>query len=62
MIEPHKHCPICGSPIPLKERFCSARCENIFAQNQRKVLRTRRILYIVFVVFVALYLFVILSK
>jgi len=59
MTEPHKHCPVCGTPIPLKERFCSQKCENVFLENQRKILRSRRILYIIFAAFVIVYILII---
>lgn len=26
-VEPHKHCPICGTPIPLNELVCSPDCQ-----------------------------------
>ena len=40
MIEPHKHCPACGTPMPMSEKYCSPRCQQIIAENQRKVKRT----------------------
>ena len=49
--EPHKHCPTCGTPIPMNEQFCSPRCEQIVAENQRKVRRARIMLYAVLVLF-----------
>ena len=36
MVEPHKHCPVCGTPIPMKERVCSADCQKVLEQNQKK--------------------------
>ncbi len=57
MTEQHKHCPICGKPIPLSEGVCSAQCQQVIAENQRKVRRTRMILYIAFAVFILIWLF-----
>ena len=28
-VEPHKHCPICGTPIPLNELVCSPDCQKV---------------------------------
>lgn len=56
MTEPHKHCPTCGTPIPMDERFCSPKCEQIIAENQKKVMRTRKILYVAFAVLIIVYL------
>ena len=37
-VEPHKHCPICGTPIPLNELVCSPDCQTVWDQriNQQK--------------------------
>ena len=37
-VEPHKHCPICGTPIPLNELVCSPDSQKFFDQrlNQQK--------------------------
>ena len=37
MVEPHKHCPVCGSPIPMKERVCSADCQKVLEQQQKNI-------------------------
>ena len=29
-VEPHKHCPICGTPIPLNELVCSPDCQKVW--------------------------------
>ena len=55
--EPHKHCPTCGTPIPMSERFCSPKCEQVVAERQRKVSKTRTIIYILFAVLIIVYLF-----
>ena len=47
MTDQHKHCPMCKKPIPLSEKFCSPSCEQVYLENQRKIAKTRRILYVV---------------
>ena len=56
MTDPHKHCPVCGTSIPMDERFCSPKCEQILAERQQKVIRTRRIMYIAFAALIIIYL------
>jgi predicted nucleic acid-binding Zn ribbon protein len=57
MTEPHKHCPACGTPIPMSERVCSPRCEQVVAENQKKIKRTRNMLYGLFAVFILVWLY-----
>ena len=56
MVDQHKHCPMCGKPIPMDEKFCSPKCEQIFAERQRKVMKTRRIMYIILAAILIIYL------
>ncbi|KAF5088936.1 DUF2116 family Zn-ribbon domain-containing protein [Methanobacterium aggregans] len=56
MVEQHKHCPVCGKPVPLSERYCSQDCEQIAAENQKKVAKTRKILYGLFIVFILVWI------
>ncbi len=56
MIDPHKHCPVCGNPIPMDERTCSERCQEILSRNQQRVRRTRTLFYLVFAVFVIVWI------
>ncbi|HML04636.1 MAG TPA: DUF2116 family Zn-ribbon domain-containing protein [Methanobacterium sp.] len=56
MVDQHKHCPMCGKPIPLDERFCSPKCEQTFTERQRKVAKTRKIIYIALAAFIIIYL------
>ncbi len=44
--EPHKHCPTCGTPIPMDERFCSPKCEQVVAERQRQVAKARTMIYV----------------
>mgnify|MGYP000090706664 FL=1 len=34
-VEPHKHCPICGTPIPLNELVCSPDCQKVWDQQKK---------------------------
>jgi len=61
MIEQHKHCPMCGTPIPMSEKFCYPNCEEIARANQQKVQKTRKMLYILFAVFVLVWIFFMLK-
>lgn len=60
MVDQHKHCPMCGTPIPMNERFCSPRCEQILAERQRKVAKTRKIIYLAFAALLIIYIIFVL--
>ena len=36
VVEAHKHCAICGKPIPLSESFCSDQCQESFQLRQKQ--------------------------
>ena len=57
MVEQHKHCPICATPIPMNEKYCSPNCEQIAIENQKRMKKSRRILYVLFAIFVLAWLF-----
>lgn len=57
MIDQHRHCGICGTPIPMSERFCSPKCDQVFIENQKKILRTRKILYMAFAIFIVFWIY-----
>ena len=57
MTDQHKHCPMCSKPIPLSEKFCSPKCEQIYTENQRKVAKSRKLLYIAFAAFIIIWVF-----
>jgi len=57
MTDQHKHCPICQKPIPLSEKFCSSKCEQIYMENQRKIAKSRKMLYIAFAAFIVVLIF-----
>lgn len=50
-VDPHKHCPICGTPIPLDERVCSKDCQKVWDQRINQTKRSRIILFIVIIIF-----------
>lgn len=60
MIDQHKHCPACGKPIPLSETVCSPECAQILVENRNRVQKTRRILYILFAVFIIVWIYFVL--
>ena len=57
MTDQHKHCPMCQKPIPLSEKFCSPKCEQIYMENQRKIAKSRKVLYIAFAAFIIIWIF-----
>jgi len=57
MTDQHKHCPMCQKPIPLSEKYCSPKCEQIFLENQKKIAKSRKILYIAFAAFILIWIF-----
>jgi predicted nucleic acid-binding Zn ribbon protein len=57
MTDQHKHCPMCQKPIPLSEKFCSPKCEQIYTENQKKIAKSRKILYIAFGIFILIWIF-----
>ncbi|MCC7553530.1 MAG: DUF2116 family Zn-ribbon domain-containing protein [Methanobacteriaceae archaeon] len=58
MIETHKHCPICGVPIPLKEKVCSPDCEKVYNQRIAQSKKSRMILFALIIIFVLVWIFV----
>lgn len=57
-VEPHKHCPICGTPIPLNELVCSPDCQKIWNQRLDQQKKSRYGLLAVIIIFVIVwYLF-----
>ena len=43
-VEPHKHCPVCGTPIPMDEKTCSPDCDLIITQQQKQIKRNQKIM------------------
>lgn len=61
MIEPHKHCPGCGAPMPMSENYCSPRCQQVVVENRKKVDKTKKIIYILFAAFIVIWLYFMLK-
>jgi len=59
MTDIHKHCPVCNTPIPLDETTCSQECQEILAQRQKQIgksrLMSRIILIIIIIAFIAIF-------
>ncbi|ADP77711.1 Protein of unknown function DUF2116, Zn-ribbon [Methanothermus fervidus DSM 2088] len=62
MVEPHKHCPVCGKPIPLDKRTCSPECERILIENHERIKKTRMVMYLALLAFIAVWIYMMLSK
>ena len=63
MIDVHKHCPVCGTPIPLEETTCSPKCQSVLDEQQAKLTKSKRTLTIVMIVFlIVLALMIFLPK
>lgn len=56
MVEPHRHCAVCNTPVPLDKIVCSSKCEHIYNERKKKVRQTRIGLYVIFAVFVILWI------
>lgn len=62
MVEQHKHCPVCGSPIPMKERVCSADCQKVLDQRQKSMKKSRLSLFAVIVIFILVWAYFMFLK
>ncbi|MCQ2964415.1 MAG: DUF2116 family Zn-ribbon domain-containing protein [archaeon] len=61
-VEAHKHCPVCGTPIPLTERVCSPDCEKVLAQRQKQMRKSRIALFAVIVIFILIWAYLTIFK
>ena len=52
MVEPHKHCPICGTPIPLNELVCSQECQTVWNQKISQHKKSRIALFAIIILFI----------
>ena len=50
MIDPHKHCPVCQTPIPLNETTCSDKCQNVLDSKKGQVNRGKMIVNVVMII------------
>jgi len=48
---------MCQKPIPLTEKFCSPKCEQLYMERQNKVAKSRKTLYILFAAFIIIWIF-----
>ncbi|MDR2624165.1 MAG: DUF2116 family Zn-ribbon domain-containing protein [Methanobrevibacter sp.] len=62
MVDVHKHCPVCGTPIPLNETTCSDKCQEILINRASKVKKSRLMLFLVFIIFILVWGFLTLFK
>ncbi len=56
VVEAHRHCAICGKPIPISESFCSDQCQEQYQLKQQQVAKQRKILYALIAIFVIVWL------
>ena len=61
-VEPHKHCPICGTPIPLDELVCSPDCQKVWDARLNQQQKSRLILYVLIVIFILVWAFITFFK
>ena len=54
-VDPHKHCPICGTPIPLNELVCSPDCQKVWDARLKQRKRSQIILYVVIAIFLIIW-------
>lgn len=57
VVEAHKHCAICGKPIPMSESFCSDQCQEQFKLRQKQIGKQRKMLYGIVAIFVLVWIF-----
>ena len=62
MVEPHKHCPICGTPIPLNELVCSQDCQTVWNQKIAKHKKSRIALFAIIILFIIVWFVFIVMK
>lgn len=61
-VDPHKHCPVCGTPIPLSENACSPDCEQVLNKRQAQIRRNQRLIFILLIVFVLVWFYFVIIK
>jgi len=44
---PHKHCPVCGTPMPPDKTVCSVECEQLYETIKTKQKRRNQLYYII---------------
>lgn len=53
-MEPHKHCQMCGGPIPIDEVICSDKCREEFQVLMKKRKNRLYLIYALLAVFLVL--------
>ncbi|MFO7991189.1 MAG: DUF2116 family Zn-ribbon domain-containing protein [Thermoplasmata archaeon] len=56
-MEPHKHCQVCGKPIPLEETLCSEKCRQEYQELLNKRKKRVYLTYILLAIFLGLLFF-----
>jgi predicted nucleic acid-binding Zn ribbon protein len=54
MIEDHKHCIVCGKPVPMDQLVCSPSCDEILKKHQKSAARARTIMLVIIFVMIIL--------
>ncbi|MDR0912436.1 MAG: DUF2116 family Zn-ribbon domain-containing protein [Methanobrevibacter sp.] len=62
MVDVHKHCPMCGTPIPLDEITCSNKCQVEYNNRVAKAKRSQLISLGIMVFVILIIVIMILSK
>ncbi|MHA2059727.1 MAG: DUF2116 family Zn-ribbon domain-containing protein [Candidatus Ranarchaeia archaeon] len=44
---PHKHCPVCSTPMPPDKTVCSVECEQLYAVVKGKQKRRNQMYYLI---------------
>jgi predicted nucleic acid-binding Zn ribbon protein len=57
-VEPHKHCPVCGTPIPMNEKTCSPECDKVIEIRQNQARKSRIFVFVLILIFVAVWAYV----
>ncbi len=60
-VEAHRHCAICGKPIPMDESFCSDQCQEAYQLKQKQVSKQRKMLLALAVIFILVYVFFVIK-
>ncbi|MDD5959568.1 MAG: DUF2116 family Zn-ribbon domain-containing protein [Methanobrevibacter wolinii] len=61
-VEPHKHCPVCGTPIPLSERACSPDCEKVIRQREKQMNRNQKLVTVLLIIFILVWAYFVIIK
>ncbi|MDR3292225.1 MAG: DUF2116 family Zn-ribbon domain-containing protein [Methanobrevibacter sp.] len=62
MVDVHKHCPVCGTPIPLNETTCSDKCQEVLINRSNKIKKSRLMLYGIIILFIIVWVFLTFKK